>query len=176
METERLILRQFNYRDIDDFYEYAKTSKVGPMAGWKPHRNKLETTMIIRHFVNNDNIWTIYHKEDEKAIGSIGLYKDSRRDLDIREGRSIGYALSEEYWGQGIVAEGIREIIRYAFEDLYLDLISAYHYDYNIQSKRVLEKLGFTFEGNMRMGSKDYEGRIHDLYSYSLKREEFLDI
>ncbi len=38
-ETERIVLREWQLADIDDLYKYAKTPKVGPMAGWKTHDN-----------------------------------------------------------------------------------------------------------------------------------------
>lgn len=49
LETERLVLRDWRMEDVEDLYEYARDSEVGPMAGWEPHpdrhysEEKLET-------------------------------------------------------------------------------------------------------------------------------------
>lgn len=175
METERLILRKFTMKDLKDFYEYARNENIGPKAGWRPHRNKIESRIILRTIINNKYIWAIYHKKDGKVIGSIGVHPDSKRDIEYYEGKAIGYVLSEEYWGQGLVVEAARELIQYCFNELGYKLLSVYHYDYNIQSKRVIEKLGFKLEGIIRMGSRDYNGNIYDTYSYSMTREEYLN-
>ena len=47
IETERLILRPFDWSDLDDFYEYASVDGVGEMAGWKHHENKEKSLEII---------------------------------------------------------------------------------------------------------------------------------
>lgn len=176
IETERVLLRQFTMKDLDDFYEYAKSDKIGPMAGWKPHKNKFETRLILRNFINNKNVWTIYHKKDKKSIGSIGIHEDEKRDLKVQEGMAIGYVLAEEYWGQGLVVEAVKKIIDYCFNNLKLKILSVYHFDFNFQSKRVIEKLNFKFEGVIRMGSKDYSGKIYDTYSYSMTKDEYFKI
>ena len=46
--TERLKLRPLKWGDTDDFYQYAKTDKVGPPAGWKPHTSKFETLSVLK--------------------------------------------------------------------------------------------------------------------------------
>ena len=47
IKTERLILRNIAMGDVEDMYEYAKTSLVGPTAGWKPHGSTYETKWAI---------------------------------------------------------------------------------------------------------------------------------
>ena len=175
METERLLLRNFNMKDLGDFYEYARNEKIGPMAGWKPHGTKYESKKVLRNFIGQKDVFTIWHKEDAKSIGSIGLHEDTRRDLSKQECLCMGYVLSEDYWGKGYMVEGCGEIIKYYFEEKYLDLITIYHYDFNKQSKRVIEKLGFKFEGVLRKGSRDYRGRLYDTFCYSMTRDEYME-
>lgn len=175
LETERLIIRNFTMKDLNDFHAYAKSDRVGPMAGWKPHGTKYETRKVLRSFMVQKNIWTIQHKEDGKSIGSVGLHEDTRRDLSKEECLALGYVLSEDYWGQGYMVEACEKVLDYAFKKLYLDMVTVYHYDINQQSKRVIEKLGFKLEGVLRMGSRDYRGKIYDTYSYSMTREEYME-
>lgn len=47
IETERLYLRMWNKKDAADFYEYAQSPNVGPVAGWKPHTSQAESKQII---------------------------------------------------------------------------------------------------------------------------------
>ena len=45
-------------------------------------------------------------------------------DFANKRCREIGYVLSKEYWGQGLIPEVVKEVIRYLFEDIELDVIS----------------------------------------------------
>lgn len=72
LETERLIMREFYICDIDDFYEYCKNPKVGPNAGWRPHKNKEESAAILIEYIKSQEIWAIVKKVSNKVIGSIG--------------------------------------------------------------------------------------------------------
>lgn len=143
LETKRLILREFKIIDAEDLYEYAKNDLVGPNAGWKPHVNIEESKEIINMFIEGQESYAIVLKENNKVIGSIGLHE--RRD-SVAKQREVGYVLSPDYWGQGIVPEAVNEVLRYGFEDLKLDMIWCAHFDFNHKSKRVCEKCGFTYD------------------------------
>ena len=101
LKTERLILRPWRQEDLDDFYEYAKVDGVGQMAGWLPHESKEKTQMILDNFINGKKTFAL--ELDEKVIGSLGIenYKEEEfPELESLQGRSIGYVLSKDYWGQ----------------------------------------------------------------------------
>jgi putative acetyltransferase len=172
LETERCILRPFEAIDLEDFFEYAKNPNVGPAAGWPPHE-KLETSMeILQGFMENQEVWALIWKENNKLIGSVGLHKDQLRTAtDVK---MLGYVLSEAYWGQGIMPEVVDSVIQYAFEELDITLLTVHHYSFNARSRRVIEKCGFRYEGTLRHCSKIYDGTIHDLLCYSMTREEYL--
>lgn len=173
LETERLILRQFEVNDLDDFYEYANNPNVGPNAGWPPHENKETTLKILEAFMDTTDkeVRAIVYKEYGKVIGSIGIHHDSLRKSV--NSKSLGYVLSHDYWGKGIMTEAVQEIIKYMFEDMKLDIISCCHYPFNTRSKRVIEKAGFKYEGVIRQAKKIYDGSVHDLVCYSITKEEY---
>lgn len=171
LETERLILRQFKLSDLDDFYEYAKNPKVGIEAGWKPHNDREESKIILKFFVKDKFIWALELKENKKVIGSIGLHDDTKRD-GINS-KMIGYVLSEKYWGKGLMVEAVKAIMKYGFENLALEVISIYHYEANIRSKRVIEKCGFKYEGTLRRAIRRFDNQVKNDVCYSLLREEY---
>lgn len=173
LETERLILRPWKIEDLDDFYEYAKSPKVGPCAGWEPHKDKEVSLKILQSFIEKEEVRAIVYKENGKVIGSIGIHCDRKRD-GIR-GKMIGYVLSETYWGIGLMPEAVREVIRYLFEEEELDIISCYHYPFNIRSKKVIEKCGFKYEGTLRLASRLYDGSIYDDVCYSITKEDYFN-
>ena len=147
IETERLILRPFNDTDLADFYEYASVPGVGEMAGWKHHESIEESKNILDTFINEDKTFAIVLKENNKVIGSLGVEKygieDKLTEFDGYYGREIGYVLSKDYWGKGIVPEAVKTVIGYLFNKLSLDFLTCGYYDFNTQSKRVQEKCGF---------------------------------
>ena len=174
LESERLILRSWTLEDLDDFYEYAKNDNVGPNAGWKPHESKEESEKILKSFIKNNEVWAIEYKENKKVIGSIGLHKDEMR-MGIKA-KMLGYVLSKDYWGEGLMTEAAKEVIKYGFEKEELDLISVRHFRFNDRSKRVIEKCGFKYEGTLRKGRKLFNDEVVDLVLYSMLKEEYREM
>ena len=147
IETERLILRPFKQSDLYDFNEYASVSGVGEMAGWKHHETIEKTQEILDMFIKEDKTFAIVFKKNNKVIGSLGVEKygleDKLTEFNGYYGREIGYVLSKDYWGKGIMPEAVGAVIEHLFNDLNLDFLTCGYYDFNNQSKRVQEKCGF---------------------------------
>ena len=147
VETDRLLLRPFQPKDLDDLYEYASVAGVGEMAGWKHHESKDETRKILDMFIREDKVFAVCHKEDRKVIGSLGVENYGREkaltEFDGYMGRAIGYVLSKAYWGREIMPEAVRAVIDFLFHEKKLDFLICAYYLFNNQSKRVQEKCGF---------------------------------
>ena len=144
LETERTILRPWRETDAEDCYRYAKDPRVGPIAGWPAHTSVENSRQIIRDILSVPETYAIVWKETGLPIGSIGLHHN-----DLAEGEDeaeLGYWLGVPYWGQGIVPEAARELLRHAFEDLSLARIWCGYYDGNVKSERVQKKLGFRYQ------------------------------
>ena len=147
IETERLILRPWKESDLEDFYEYARVDGVGQMAGWLPHKDLEESRRILKMFIRDRKTLALELKENGKVIGSIGL-EDREYKLDIPEGRigrEIGYVLSRDYWGRGLMPEAVQAVIGYCFRQLEFDWLTCGHFVRNPQSRRVVEKCGFRY-------------------------------
>lgn len=105
---------------------------------------------------------------DGAVVGSIGVFVQT----DVYEkSAELGYWLSEDYWGKGIMTAAVRQICREAFERFDLLRIYAEPFAHNQGSRRVLEKAGFTCEGTMRNGVFK-NGQVHSYCMYALLREE----
>lgn len=81
--TERLILRPWQESDANDLYEYAKDERVGPIAGWPPHKSVEESRSIIKTMFMRDEVYAVALKEDNRAIGLIGLSMQADSQLPI---------------------------------------------------------------------------------------------
>lgn len=176
IETKRLRLRPWRMEDLQDFYNYASNPDVGPWAGWKPHESMDESREILSRWVNNtdenDVKIALEDKDSGRAIGSIGIEPDGSRP-DIEGSRSLGYVLSKDYWGRGLMTEAVGAAMDYAFRVLKLRLLTVTHYTINERSRRVIEKSGFTYEGTLRSGSAIYNGEERDLCCYSMWAWEY---
>lgn len=182
LETERLILRPIVKSDLNDIFRHAQNPNIGPNAGWKPHENKAETKKIMKNlFIDKDTIFGITLKDDATLagkdngtlVGVVGLENDPKRsNPDLK---MIGYWLEESLWGKGIMTEAATEVIRYGFEELDLPMITSNCFTYNIGSKTIIEKLGMKFEGTLRQAEKRFDGKVFDLYMYSLTKDEYQD-
>ena len=148
LETDRLILRAWEITDLDDFFEYASVEGVGEKAGWEHHKSKDKSLEILKMFMEEKKVFAIVLKENQKAIGSIGieeLGEELDKDLDNLSGRELGYVLNKDYWNKGIMTEAVSKVVDYCFNTLKLNFLMASYFNYNIASKRVLENLNFKF-------------------------------
>ena len=144
LRTERLTLRPWAETDLDDFYEYASVDGVGQMAGWKPHEDKDESRKILQLFIDHKKTFALEYQG--KVIGSLGIEKYNEElypEFGEKKCREIGYVLAKDHWGRGLMPEAVREVIRYLFEDVGLDVIFCGHFLSNVRSARVQEKCGF---------------------------------
>ena len=143
--TKRLILRPWEERDAEELYRYAKDPRIGYDAGWPPHTSVENSLDVIKKVLIGPERYAIVLKSTGLPIGSIALYfhNDLARSDDEAE---LGFWLGVPYWGQGIIPEASRELMRHAFEDLRLSRIFCGYYDGNEKSKRVQEKLGFKYQ------------------------------
>ena len=163
IETERVILRPFKASDLADFFEYASVEGVGEMAGWCHHESIDESKVILDRFISEDKTFAITLKNSGKVIGSIGVEKygmeEKLSEFFELSGREVGFVLSKDYWGQGIMAEAVNGLIDHLFNKIGLAFLLCGYYDFNAQSKRVQEKCGFkpyrALMMDTRMGTKE---------------------
>lgn len=175
LKTERLTLRPWTLDDAQAMYEYASVDGVGQMAGWVPHKDEKESRKIIKSFMEGKKTFCV--DIDGKAVGSLGIeFYDEKLfpEFEDKKVREIGYVLSKEYWGRGLMPEAVREVIRYCFEELGLDILLCGHFDWNRQSERVQEKCGFR-----RYRTLDYvtrAGKHENAVMEILTREDWLKL
>ena len=147
LETKRLILRRWNEDDAGDLYKYAADPAVGPIAGWPAHQSIEESRDVIRNVFNGKEAYAVCLKEDGKAIGAIELKLNGHTDMTDRDDEcEMGFWLGKPFWGQGIMPEAVKEMLRHAFEDLRMSKVWIGYYEGNTRSKRVQEKCGFRYQ------------------------------
>lgn len=152
LRTERLTLRRMKVSDADDMFEYASLASTTRYLTWRPHRNREYTKEYLeylgtRYATGDFYDWAVtLDSEGGKMIGTCGF---TRFDPP-NDSAEIGYVINPAYHGQEIAVEAAKEVIRFGFEELGLHRIEAKYMIGNSASRRVMEKLGMTFEGELR--------------------------
>lgn len=155
LTTERLILRAWTTADLDDFFEYARVDGVGQMAGWLPHKSKEESAEILSKFIASAKTFALEYCG--KVIGSLGIEEYHENELPEfadKKGRELGFVLSKDYWGLGLMTEEVGRVVKYCFDDLQLDFLVCGHFVGNHRSARVQEKCGFVAYKNILYTTK----------------------
>ena len=167
IETGRLLLRPWQEEDISDLYAYASIPGVGEMAGWVHHKSMEESRQILNMFLSGKKTFALQLKETGNVIGSLGI---DLMDPDPVEGegngREIGYVLSKDCWGRGLMTEAVKAVIAYCFETLGYDYLTCGHFIQNDRSRRVIEKCGFTYFGDS--GFETHYGTVETSRNYMI--------
>jgi ribosomal-protein-alanine N-acetyltransferase len=170
IETDRLILRGWKYDDYLDFHEFVSDDRVGQSAGCRVVKDIEESKNSIKTYILYNQSYAIVLKSENKVIGSIGM-DDIVPDEELKnlKQRYIGYTLNPNYWGNGYAPEAAKILIKYLFKELDLDLVWSSHYDFNIKSKRVIEKSGFNYKFSREktlkaLGNKPVKELFYNLY------------
>lgn len=153
LTTPRLTLRKMMVLDASDMYEYASRPDVTRFLTWNPHPDRAYTREYLEYLGNRYAAgmfydWAIVYEPDCKMVGTCG-FTSFNCTSDSAE---VGYVLNPEYWGKGIATEALSRVIEFGFEELGLHRIEARFIEGNEQSRRVMERVGMTYEGMQREG------------------------
>jgi RimJ/RimL family protein N-acetyltransferase len=85
--------------------------------------------------------WPIFELASGEFVGCCGL----RPYWPEKEVHELGFHLRPKFWGQGLAVEAARAVIPFSFETIGAKGLSAGHHPGNVNSKKVLEKLGFRY-------------------------------
>ena len=149
LETERLILRPWkkNKADAKALYQYAKDSRVGPVAGWPVHRDAAQSLQVIRDVLSTPDIYALVLKKTGSPVGSAGItYGSTGRKFLQEHEAEIGYWIGVPYWGRGLVPEAVRCLLQRCFTGLDMQTVWCGYFDGNEKSRRVQEKCGFVYD------------------------------
>lgn len=171
LKIERLLLRPFRLKDVDDVYAYAKDPEWERYLGLplpQPYtRRDAEAYIAGRVLADWSTEPTFAIVLDSRVIGGIGV-----RISAAHQRGEMGYALARVHWGKGIMPEAALAVIDWAFGEHGLAKIYASADPRNRRSTRVMEKLGMTREGVLRSHRKGRGERVDEVY-YGILREEW---
>lgn len=167
LETERLLVRGVRKEDAAALLAIQNTEYVLRYNGMEKWDLSKMRGYIEKHA---DALLTVCFK-DGTVIGQIGITEDSLRyDVGSKE---LNFYLSESAAGKGYMSEALNAVLEDLFLRLGVSLVTARAFVPNTASRRLLQKLGFRQEGELRRCVRGYGGTIFDDALYSITKEEF---
>jgi len=175
LTTERFTLRQLRVTDADALSAIFSDQETMEFDGHPPHASLDDThgfiqEMLDRYAKRQSFRWGITRPDENSVIGTCSFHYFGPGYHRVE----TGYDLNRAFWGQGIMTEAMGAVLDFGFHDLALHRIEAVIDDANVRSKKLLLKLGFQYEGNLRQRYQMGD-QFADEYYYGLLKEEWLN-
>ncbi len=172
LASDRLLLRQITPADVNEIFALRSNTDVMKYVA-RPLCKNLDEAMALINMIEqklrtNEGInWAITIKGSNTLIGFIGHYR-----IKWEHYRSeIGYMVSPEFQGKGIISEAVKLIVDYGFNEMKMHSLEAVIDPDNIASARVLEKNGFIKEAHFKQ-NEFFDGKFIDTVVYSLLKKQ----
>jgi ribosomal-protein-alanine N-acetyltransferase len=164
LETDRLLLRELNVEDSENFYRLNLNPNVVKYTGDKAFENNSEAEKFLVNYedykINGFGRWAVINKSNGEFLGWCGLkYVEKLNETDI------GFRFFEKHWNKGFATESAKACIKYGFEKLNLETIVGRVMAKNFASIKVLEKLGLKYE-------KEFDFDEHKGLIYRIKNNK----
>ena len=175
LETERLIIRSPSAADARELVE-AVEETIDTLRPWMPWADHVPTFIEAQEACSHaeqafkdgkDFRLHLFLNNPRVFIGGSGLH---RIDWSVPKCK-IGYWVRRSYSGKGYVTEAVKEITRFALEDLGAKRVEIQMSAKNSKSRRVPERLGFVLEGTLRNETRNVDGTLRDTCVYSKIKE-----
>ncbi len=166
IETGRLYHRKFTLADLPRLIEMRAAFEVNQYLGGTRLQNTEAITKRMDFYIScyekyGFGVCAIIWKPTNEMIGWSGLMP-----LGENSDIEVGYGMIKEFWGRGIGTETARAWLDFGFHKKNLERIVAVAYPENVNSRRIMEKLGMKFE-------KTAEHHGAECVFYAISREEF---
>lgn len=138
-QTRRLLIRTLKKDDSDDYFDMMGNPNVmNPIPRDAMAREKsndhLNNFLNTEHTPSDRKVWAIELKSENKFIGLCAFLKNNENEDEI------GYRLREKYWRKGFGTEVTVGLLKYGFDQMKMDKITADVDTRNLNSVKILEK------------------------------------
>lgn len=168
--TDRLILRPFNKDDARAIYtNWTYDKRVAKYCRWYPHKDIRETKQYLKMCMEKEYCFAITLKEKDEPIGCVDVVGINSAGVP-----EIGYVLSYNYWGKGIMTEaaGIPKSAQYTTHKFVYDGSSENRivYEFNVSGEKkyiiehLFDKMG---RGNHFHGADASKGSLFNKGRYN---------
>jgi len=174
LNTPRLVLRPFEEADARPLFALASNPRVTQFTLWEHHKSIADSEMFVRDYARCRYLegvpepYAVCLKDDDAVIGAVGCFWSAQPHGTME----LGYWIGEPFWGHGYAAEACRATVELAFQHCEPQRMQARVIVGNAASIRVLEKLGFRYEGLLR-SCLLRRGNLEDVMYFSLLSAEW---
>ncbi|OJJ16998.1 GNAT family N-acetyltransferase [marine bacterium AO1-C] len=173
IETNRLSLRPISLTDKESVFEYRSDKETNKYQGWIPETvNDVEAFISkTSNQINEPETWfqfVITEKKSEKIIGDLGIHFFGEENLQVE----IGCTLNKLYQNRGYATESIESVIDFLFDDLKKHRIITSVDPKNINSIKLVERIGFRKEAHF-IESLFIKGKWVDDIVYALIKRDW---
>lgn len=169
-----IFLNLIDDADALPLFELASRNRLF-LEKWLPWLDDMNSLLFIQNFVKASKLKNKIGLEyafvivfEKEIVGWIGLYK-----IDPLNGiGEMGYWISEDFEGKGIVTKSAEQLLKFAFADLNLNRVEIRCGFHNHSSQKIPERLGFAGEGVLREAEL-IKGKYIDHVLYSKLRSEY---
>jgi len=174
LESSKLILRKAEFNDCQLFSKWESKPDVPEFLYENDERTYEEEVTNFVNFSQDDTkeLYTILKKPGKEPIGRLSLV-DINHALDSLNIARL-YIADESDRGQGYGSEAMRIIVEYAFINLHMERVTAYHFGEGDAIGKLATEIGFKEEGVLRHAGK-IDGKYIDLHLLSLLRAEYFE-
>lgn len=161
--TDRLIIRPWVLEDIPHYQ--AMSRDVGYNCFNAPGvllvKDDQEAAQKIKDRIkvfeeSRIGKFPIFEKETGSFVGTCG---GNFFDLNGAKEIELGYRMMLNHWGKGYATESARALLHYLLHDLHQQKVCGFALPQNIQSLKILEKLGFVYQNDFM-----WAGLMHKFY------------
>lgn len=153
LTTDRLILRSIEIADAESIFAYAKNPNVCQYTLWETHQSIQDSLNYIKGYIFDyyskgvpEPLGIALKENPQTIIGTVGCFWTSKQ----AKAMELAYAIGEDHWGKGLVAEASQAMMDYCFKEFSLKRVQALCKAENKASARVMEKIGMTYEGTLK--------------------------
>lgn len=179
LETERLCIRDHKWEDIETHHKLLSDEEVMyylqdiKTTSWTSSRENLMKAMEEENRSRREHyFFRIEDKITHEHIGEIGYTITDFTLLGACV--NLGYFSYKKYWNKGYMTEAVNEVLRFAFEENHVYRVATGCLKENKASERVMQKCGFTKEGELKK-KEWHDGQMRDRVIYRMLKEEWLD-
>jgi RimJ/RimL family protein N-acetyltransferase len=147
-ETPRLRIRPLGGNDIEALFAIFGNDEVMRYWSRSAFTDSSEAEELLRDIEAGYASGQLLQLgiEERAAQALVGTCTLHSRQVPSRRGE-IGYALAQNAWGKGYMAEALPVFVDYIFDELGLNRLEADIDPNNLASAKVLRNLGFSQEG-----------------------------
>ncbi len=170
-KTENITLVPVSMQHVGTMYDLIKNDNK-ELSLWTTIPYPITKKKIKQYYQsakkNDETIFTIKNKKTKELMGSIGFMYNARNN-----NAAIGYWVGKKFRNKGYVTQAVEKMLEYGFRKRKVNRIEITAMEKNTASNRVIEKIGFVYEGTLRLAGYNGLKQYNDIKIYSILKEEW---